>query len=46
MEMAGWYTKNVEEHYSNDAEKLKNVLSGNALKLFPRLKSMIINVPN
>lgn len=34
--MAGWYTKNLAEHYAKDPAKLEAVLYGNALKLFPK----------
>lgn len=40
--MAGWYTKNLEEYYANDPVKLKGVLHGNALKLFPRLQKLFV----
>lgn len=36
MEMASWYTKNVEEYYTGNKEQLEGVLGGNALKLFPK----------
>ncbi|KAF7332074.1 Amidohydrolase 2 [Mycena kentingensis (nom. inval.)] len=34
-ETAGWYTKNVEDFYGED--DLKNIMSQNALNLFPKL---------
>ena len=39
MEMAGWYTKNVNEHYAGDS-KSEMVLRENAVKLFPRLRKI------
>ncbi|KAJ7682726.1 hypothetical protein DFH06DRAFT_1161975 [Mycena polygramma] len=35
-EMVNWYTKNLEQFHAADQEKLTNVMSGNALDLFPR----------
>lgn len=39
MDMANWFTSNVEEYYASDKEKLAMVMSGNALNLFPRLRN-------
>lgn len=36
--MAEWYTKNLKEHYLKDNDRLKMVLGGNALALFPKLR--------
>ncbi|KAG5648998.1 hypothetical protein DXG03_000347 [Asterophora parasitica] len=38
VEMAGWYTKNVRDHYGPEGRKLEMVFGGNALALFPRLQ--------
>lgn len=32
--MASWYTRNLEEHYRDDRDKLNAVMYGNALELF------------
>lgn len=40
MEMAGWYTKNVDEHYAGDT-KSEMVLRDNAVKLFPKLQNIM-----
>jgi hypothetical protein len=37
--MAEWYTRNLEAFYAHDWETLSNVMMGNALKLFPRLRT-------
>jgi hypothetical protein len=37
-DMAGWYTENLEEHYTGNQRKLEAVLGENASKLFPRLR--------
>ena len=31
--MASWYTRNLEEHYRDDRDKLDAAMYGNALKL-------------
>lgn len=36
-DMAGWFTRNVEDFYAADQEQLIDVLSGNAVKLMPSL---------
>lgn len=36
--MASWYTKNLEEYYAGNKEKLEGILGGNALKLFPKFR--------
>lgn len=33
-DMASWYTRNLEEHYRDDRDKLNAVMYGNALELF------------
>ncbi|TFK43462.1 hypothetical protein BDQ12DRAFT_180817 [Crucibulum laeve] len=38
VEMADWYTNNLEKHYSEHPQKLEDVMCNNALKLFPRLQ--------
>lgn len=39
--MAKWFTDQVDEYYTEDPEKLDNVLRGNALRLFPRLGRIV-----
>ncbi|KAJ7179063.1 hypothetical protein C8R46DRAFT_1173509 [Mycena filopes] len=36
--MVEWYTNNLEKFHAKDEAKLKNVLAGNALDLFPRFR--------
>jgi len=36
--MAEWYTSNLEDFYTGDTGALSEVMNGNALKLFPRLR--------
>ncbi|KAK7470559.1 hypothetical protein VKT23_001983 [Stygiomarasmius scandens] len=36
-EMAGWYTKNLEDFYADDEDALDDIMYKNALRLFPRL---------
>jgi predicted TIM-barrel fold metal-dependent hydrolase len=38
-EMAGWYTKNVDTHFTGRPELLAQILHGNAGTLLPRLSS-------
>ena len=33
-EVVTWYTKNLQEYYSRDLDKLQGVMSSNAIKLF------------
>ncbi|KAK7470561.1 hypothetical protein VKT23_001985 [Stygiomarasmius scandens] len=40
-EMAGWYTKNLEDFYADDKDALDDVMYKNALKLFPRLMDVL-----
>ena len=39
MQMAEWYSRNVEDYYADDREKLEGVMYENATKLFPRLQA-------
>jgi hypothetical protein len=38
MQMADWYTKNVERYYGGDVKKLQGIMYKNALEIFPRVR--------
>ena len=41
VEMAQWYTRNVDEYFAQRPDQLKQVMRGNALALLPRLRDAV-----
>jgi hypothetical protein len=39
--MSMWFTKNVDDYYGDDADKLDRIMYRNALNLFPRLQKKL-----
>jgi hypothetical protein len=40
-EMCIWFTKNVDDYYRDDMDKLDHIMYRNALSLFPRLQKKL-----
>jgi hypothetical protein len=41
VEMAGWYTRHLEEHCKGNMDALEEITTATAVKLFPRFQAVV-----